>query len=73
MHEILTKGHVRGAEYTHADVDAMPSECYGCETGHARRLPFKGTHDAAARGDRDVVVYADAFGKTRTAAHGGYH
>ena len=33
----------------------------------------RGTQDPRARyGDRAVVVYADAFGETRTPARGGY-
>lgn len=67
MHDLLSKGLIRNPKFTHADIRNMPDECAGCELGHARRQPFKGTH-AAAKTDRDVVVYVDTFGKTQTAA-----
>ena len=73
MHDILTHKHERGLQFNHADIDAMPGQCPGCEFGKPRRHPFKGTHDPEFRGDRDVVVYMDAFGPTRTAARGGHH
>ena len=74
MHAILHKKSICNPDFTHADIDAMPDECFGCEMGTLpKRKPHKGTQDPRARyGDRAVVVYADAFGETRTPTRGGY-
>ena len=74
MHDILRKKLIRLPDFTHADIDNMPDECFGCEMGtKPKRRPHKGTQDPALRyDDRAVVVYADAFGETKTPTRGGY-
>ena len=71
MHNVLHKKLIKNPGYTHADVDAMPDECFGCEMGKATRLKFSGSH-IPGLSDSDVVVYSDVFGPTRTKSHGDY-
>ena len=78
MRAMIRRKLIKDPPFDMKDIDRLEADlkirpCHGCNAGKATRLPFKKTRDLEGADQHDVVVYFDNYGKTKTAAIGGYH